>query len=266
MFYLKKWLALEPDNVQALLWRGQVRDMVRDRQQARADYRRVVELAPDNALARLCLASILVEASEPQQALAHFLRLREQDPDNPTILLGEAECRLALGQFEEVRKILSPLMVAFPREVHGLFLMGKLELDTLHPEKAEPWLRKAVEVAPFERKPIYHLALCLKQLKKGREAKDCFARLAEVDAATSKVTKLILRSAAEPSNLDLRCEIGSIFLRHRAEPEGLRWLKSVLREVPGHRRAQKVLADYYQSIGKFDLAEQHQRLAQGGGN
>src|SRR5262249_25261590 len=82
---LDLWLERRPNDVQALLWRGEVKQLRSNTEEALADYRRVVELEPDRDFARLRLAELLASEHQPAEAAPHFERLRQRQPDNPSV-------------------------------------------------------------------------------------------------------------------------------------------------------------------------------------
>jgi predicted Zn-dependent protease len=261
--FLRMWLKREPDNALALFWRGYVLEMLKSPQEALKDYRRVVEVDPTNELARLSLANLLVKESHPREALEHFELLLKNDSGNPAKVLGMVRCQMALGRGEEIRKELQEVVNRYPRNVQALYLLGKLDFDGKKPREAEPWLRKAVLRAPYEPLAVYHLAQCLKQLKKDKEAKEYLDRFNKIDRALKKLSELTKKMVFDPQNADLRFQAGKIFLDNQQDVEGLRWLSSALKEVPNHRPTHTLLANYYRQHKQPDLAARHERIAKG---
>jgi Flp pilus assembly protein TadD len=72
-----------------------------------------------------------------------------------------------------------------------------------------------------------------------------------------RAAELARAISASPHDPELRREIGELFLRNGRETEGVRWLESALRARPDHAPTHKVLAAYYERIGRPDLARQH---------
>src|SRR5262249_49654866 len=142
------------------------------------------------------------------------------------------------------------------------YLRGKLELDSLRADRAEPWLRKAAALAPHDRLVLYQLGLCLKKLDKGQEAEHWMGRFKHIEAVRKQIKTLTQKLLRDPANPDLCCELGRIYLRNDSEGEGLHWLQSALHENPKHRPTHNALADYYQKSGKLKLAAHHRQMAQ----
>jgi tetratricopeptide (TPR) repeat protein len=254
---LKQWLECRPTDAKALFWRGLVWDMFRNYPEAITDYRRALEQDPTNDKARLYLADLLVQQSQAKEALGHYQKVLKKDPENRQKLLGLAWCRLTLGHTTEARKILDSLLQDPRPSPRELFLRGKLELDLLRPDKAEPWLRKAIALQPYDRQTVYQLAQCLKLLHKEKESEDWFARLDRLDVSLRRLKELNGQLVVRPQDPDLQCEVGKIHLSIGNDPEGLRWLYSALAEDRRHRPTHQALAEYYRKIGKPELAKPH---------
>jgi Flp pilus assembly protein TadD len=259
------FLQRQPDDVQALLGRGWVWEQFFDFGAAVADYRRAVELDPDNDAARLRLAETLLVTGPANTACVHFQRLRQRQPGNPAVLLGLARAQRQLGLLDEARTLLDGLLASLPAEPTAkdaivLSERGRLALDEGQTAQAENWLRQAVAIIPHDRQANYNLYQCLEQRGRTDEARRCRESLERIDADLKRIDEImrqVHRAAPDPS---LRSEAGIILLRNGEPDKGLRWLSMALRQDPWHRPAHQALADYYQRIGRFDLAARHRKL------
>jgi predicted Zn-dependent protease len=255
---LDRWLERQPDNVRALVWRGEVKERRNALPEAIRSYRRAVELNPQDDQARLRLAVALTRADQPGEAAEHFERLRAEQPSNPQVLLGLARCRRSQGRTAQARELLDTLLTYHPQYAEGLCERGKLALEAGRPTAAERWLRRALALAPFDRDINYNLVQCLLHQDKSAEARPHQARLERLSADLQRAADLTRKVAAAPRDPGLRHEIGVLLLRNGQDQEGLRWLHSALEVDPGHRPSRAALADY-QARG------QHQRPATGEG-
>src|SRR5262249_17011567 len=86
---LDRWLGHPPDDVAALLWRGQVLERWNDPEGALDSYRRAVAADPADGKGRRLLALALVRADRAREAVEHLELLRRQGPD-AEVLLGLA--------------------------------------------------------------------------------------------------------------------------------------------------------------------------------
>jgi predicted Zn-dependent protease len=264
--YLDLWLEREPNNVQAHLWRGQVKERRNSLGEAVAAYRRAVELEPANDSARLALAQALVRSDQVEAAVEHFESLHQRQPENPEVLLGLAACRRGVGKTEEARQQLDALLAAHPRHVAALIERGKLALQTGQPAEAEDWLRKAVALAPFDRDASYNLYQCLIQRGRREEAQQLLTKVEKMEADFQQLADVTKRISASPNDPALRHEAGVILLRNGQDQEGLRWLVSALQEAPNHRETHQTLVEYYERTGQSSLAAQHRQALAPVGN
>ena len=258
---LTQWLDLQPNQVQALTWRGRALELQRQHEDALADYSQAVALQPDAEEARLHLADLLTEVNRGKDALEHYEYLRQRHAPPTKVLLGLARCRRELGQSEEARQVLEELLAQEPKDFQALAERGRLALEAGDAAAAEEWLRQSLALAPYERETNHIFLQCLHRRGKKKEADECQARLEQINEDLRRlveVTRAILRT---PHNPALRCEAGTIMLRNGQEKEGLRWLESALQEDPRHAATHRALADYYERTGQAEQAKQHRRLA-----
>jgi tetratricopeptide (TPR) repeat protein len=258
---LSRWLQMQPNQLQALIWRGQTLERLRQPDDALEDYRQALALDPDAEEARLRLADLLTDSHHGKEALEHYDYLRQRHVANSKVLLGLARCRRQLGQSEEARQALEELLAEEPNDFAALAERGRLALEAGDPAAAEEWLRKSLAIAPYERETNHIFLQCLHRRGKKQEADACQARLEEINQDLRRlveVTRDIPRSPHDPAR---RCEAGVIMLRNGQDKEGLRWLESALQEDPRHAETHRVLADYYERTGQADLAQHHRQLA-----
>jgi tetratricopeptide (TPR) repeat protein len=246
---LDRWLSIQPDNTQALLWRGQTRLLLDRRDAALADYRRVVELDPEEDKGRRKLAEVLLSAHRTDEALLHFTRWRERQPDDSEALLGLARCQAEFARMDEAIDLLDRVLSRTPKHAAALALRGKLALEAGKTDEAERWLRRSLAVAPFERETLYRLHRCLQGQGRPEEAQKVLATLERIDADREHLNRLRSAVQKKPHDAALRYEMGRILLRNGQEREGRRWLESALREDPHHASARDALADSYEQPG-----------------
>jgi tetratricopeptide (TPR) repeat protein len=258
---LDLWLQREPDNVQALAWRGEVNERLDHRTDAVNDYRRALELDPQRDEVRLHLAEALYLLQQPEEAVAHYEQLSRHQPGNPDALLGLARCRHEQGRTDEARQLLDRVLTARPHDAGALTERGKMALESGQLPDAETWLRQAVEADSSEREVVYSYWQCLEREGKHEEARPWHERLQRVEADAKRMVAVMHALSAAPRDPELRCEAGQLLLRNGHEDEGLRWLISALEMQPGHRRSHEVLADYFERKGQPEQAAYHRRFA-----
>jgi tetratricopeptide (TPR) repeat protein len=96
---LRKSLALNPDNHQALNWLGYLwADKGENLDEARQLIEKAVKLDPDNGAYRDSLGWVLFKQGRAQEALPHLQHAAELQKEDPTVLEHLADVLLALGQ------------------------------------------------------------------------------------------------------------------------------------------------------------------------
>jgi tetratricopeptide (TPR) repeat protein len=242
--WLEKWLKFQPDNVRALLWRGETLILLGKNQEALEAYQEAIALAPEEDEIRLKLAELYLVLHQVEDAQVHFQELLKHRPDQPEALLGLARCHAEKGNTTEAATLLDRLLALEPNHASALAEHGRIALDSNRLEEAEKWLRQAVKAAPFERTPLYHLTLCLTRNSKKEEAEECQAQIKRIDEDRKRLDELKSAIMVSPRDASLRCEMGVILLRNGQDKEGVRWLESALREDPGDEPARKALDDH----------------------
>jgi tetratricopeptide (TPR) repeat protein len=258
---VKRWVECEPDNTAAWLWRAQVCEKMRTRDEAIASYVRILELDPDNDDARLSLASHLSNSHQPQEALKQFEYLRARLGDTPAVRAGTARCLMELNRPDEARGLLDRLLAEYPHSGQFLSERGRLALAFESTAAAEPWFRRAAAAMPYEPDISYNLYQCLEKLGKHDEARAVLARMKAIEADLDRIKELTKSIARLPHDPELRREAGRILMRNGQVDEGVRWLESALDEDPNHGPTHGDLADYYAGIGNREKAEYHRRRA-----
>jgi tetratricopeptide (TPR) repeat protein len=264
--YYSEVLKREPDNVSALLERAKVwgratadnwgRDPDRH-PNAVEDYRKVVALVPDHFAARLVLAD--ARSDVPDEGIARFEKLRKEQPENAAVLLGLARCRMAQGETDEPRKRVDAVLEKDPKNATALLERARLDLLAGEPAKAERWLAKALEVEPLNRKTVYTMAQCKSALGKDEETARFLERLATIEADLKRLNELLTKLNESSDDPAIYQEAGALMLRLGQVEEALRSLQHALVLDPKFRPTHATLADYYEKIGKKDLAAEHRK-------
>jgi Flp pilus assembly protein TadD len=246
---LSRYLEQRPHDLNALLGRAYVYERLLYFAKAREDYRQAVEAHPDSDRARLRLAQTHLLAGDPAEALKHFRQLQRRRPEDVEVRLGLAQAQRRLGQLQEAKRLLDALLAEYPKRLAVLTERGGLALDEDDVAGAETWLRRAVEVAPYDQTATNQLREALRRQGKDTEARTCEARLKKIDADLQQLHKISKAVMRAPNDPELRYEGGLLFLRNGEEAEGIRWLRTALRLAPGHRAARSALEEHLRYSG-----------------
>src|SRR5205807_219588 len=167
--------------------RGEVWERLLHPEDALADYRRALELSPQRDDERLHVAEILITIRQPEEAVRHLALLSERRPEDVKVLVNLARCHRLQGQSDEARRILDQVLARTPQDAVALTERGRLELDNNRPSAAEPWLRKAVTLVPYEKEVVYALYECLRQTGRDAEAEKYHQQLDKIQAEMDRL-------------------------------------------------------------------------------
>jgi tetratricopeptide (TPR) repeat protein len=254
------WLALEPNSPQAWFVRGKIHRQVGAVQAAAADYQRVLELDAERIEARWWLALALLDIGryhEADQQLEIFGRSRPQDIE---VKVRRAVCLWRLEREAEARGLLEDVLAEHPH--HGLALLtrGQMLLKAFRSAEAEPWLRQAASVLPYDYAAQNALWECLRQQRKSEEAEVQHERteaLYERGTQLSEVLHHLMQQ--RPDDPALHYKAGTLYLQLGSPQFGEAWLLSALRLNEHYLPALEALANYYQEHGDSERAEEYRR-------
>lgn len=259
------WVHDHPEDWQARLYRGRAFQQGVFFQQAITDYEHVLEVKPDQPQAQLWLAETLISDRQYAPALESYQAFVRAHPDNPESLqarLGVANCRYSLGEVDAARTVLDEILAKRKDYTPALLLRAQLE-QSQSPERALPWLQRAEITAPNDQQVLQLLVLALRALDRQKEAEKYQRRLDERKPKLEELIKLKTRLLQDAENMDLRHQIGKLYLDVGEEDEAAHWFQTVLWIDPMHRPTLQALADYWQKKGNPTLAAHFHYLAEG---
>jgi predicted Zn-dependent protease len=260
--YLSKWIELAPDDFQAHVWRSMAKERLSDVAGARADAERAVALAPTNFAAQLSFGQILIQSGEYQEAENVFERLAQHHPRDPVVAMGLAQARSKLQpDGVEAARILDDLLTRFPNDSPVLIERARLALQLGEPARAEGWLRKAAELAPWEYEVQYALLQSLRQQGKLTEADQVEKTVRRLEETSHRLHELNEKLKKEPYNLANHCAIARVLLEVGNHKEAVRWLQTALKIDSHQPLANQLLADYFEKTGEPRKAARYREAA-----
>jgi tetratricopeptide (TPR) repeat protein len=260
--YLSKWIELTPDDFQAHVWRSMAKERLSDMPGARADAKQAVALAPANFSAQLSFGQVLMKFTEFQEAEKVFERLAQRYPRDPLVALGLAQAKSKLlPDGVEAARILDDLLTRFPDDSPVLIERGRLALQMGETARAESWIRKAAELAPWEYEVQYTLLLSLRQQGKLTDADQVEKTVRRLEEASQRLNEFDEKLKKEPYNLSNHCAIAQILLEVGNHKEAVRWLQTALKIDSHQPQANLLLADYYDKSGEPSKAARYREAA-----
>jgi Tfp pilus assembly protein PilF len=251
--YLMDCLERQPENAQALLLLGHIKDALSLPAGAVEFYRGIVDAYPEHQEGRLRLAQSLLNAGSAVEAAEQFAFLAQNRPNDPAVRLGLALCRAEQGEVAAASQELDALIAENPRDKTTLMERSRLALAADHAALAEGWLRQALALDPWDRRTNYLLFIALKQQGKDAEAGKQKLRS---DRLLADLRRLGVVQSEEmdkrPNDPALLCELGTLYLRNGQEAKGVYWLRRALEQDHGYGPAREALAHYQQRKSQID--------------
>jgi predicted Zn-dependent protease len=148
---------------------------------------------------------------------------------------------------------------------HGLALLtrGQMFLMAFQCAKAEPWLRQAAGVLPYDHAAQNALWQCLRQQGKTEEA-EAQRELTETlyERATQLAELLNHRMQQSPNDPALHYQVGTLYLQLGSPQAGEAWLHSALRRSENYVPALEALAKLFHEHGDKERAEEYHQRSQ----
>lgn len=137
-----KALEIDPDAVDALLHRANLRMLQAKLDEAQADLERCVELRPDHVLAHLRLAAVLTSKNDPAGAKKHLEMAERADPDSSEVQSYRGELCFTQNDFETAKTFFE-------------------KATKLEPKNPTPYVNSALAVLNTPPEPSQQLGMAL---------------------------------------------------------------------------------------------------------
>jgi tetratricopeptide (TPR) repeat protein len=256
-------LQRQPDHFDGLVKRGRFAENLSWNSLAVESYQKALDLRPDVDNVRLSLAELQVALGRFTEARVHFEYLRERQSRNPSILFGLARCLAGEGQKEQALKLLDRLLAAYPSDWKALGERGWLSVQLDRPAEGEPYLRRAIALAPPDLPLLVRLSECLRLLDKPDEARAYREKADQLQEDFGKAEQLgTLIREKSPDDPNLRNELGRILLRLGKPKDAFHWFQTALEKDPKHRPTHQSLVEFYEQVGDPKQAAYHRQVLQ----
>lgn len=241
---LDGWIKDYPNDPLPHLIRGGISSGALNWKEAEASFRKALALEPGNQEAAVGLADVLVAQNQYDEALQWYQKGERGAQQRLPARLGLARCLEAMGKPDESHRALVALENEYPHEPSVLYALAQSELESRNDVRSRELLERALQGDPHN--PGIRSALSAVLRRAGEtEAADALSREAtEMAAARIRSERLLEKIAAQPRDVALRYELGTLQLKYGSEREGLMWLKSVLDFQPDHAAATEALKRY----------------------
>jgi tetratricopeptide (TPR) repeat protein len=193
-----KVLVLEPDNVEALISRGDAFSLLGDYARAMVDLNRAVSLAPQSAVPLLSRGQVESRRGNLAAAASDYEAALKIDPRNADVMINLAAINSIQGKFEAAIKLLDQAIGIDPKNPLAFYNRGYAWFALKNWEKAIADYGQAIALEPRLGLAYNNRALC-----RAIAGTDLVGALADSDEAL----KLL------PLNLEVRDTRGFIYLK-----------------------------------------------------
>ena len=193
-----KALALEPDNVQALIRRGDALSQLGETSRGLVDLDRAIALSPDYAQGYFYRGLIHSRRNELWSALADYNSAIQRRPPNSDVLVSRAAIYSTFGKFDLAIKDLDAALAINKNNAHAFFNRGYVRFAQGEYQKAIADYTSAIDLDPTFGNAYNNRCLTLTVI-----GQDLVRALADCDEG--------LKLA--PLNLDVRDTRGFIYLK-----------------------------------------------------
>jgi tetratricopeptide (TPR) repeat protein len=246
---LEYWLEWQPDAPRALLWRAEISRRGQQSKAAIEDYAAVLRLDPSNYEARFEMARTKLATGDVAKAHEELLHCLEISPDDAVVLAALAQSSRRLGELEDSVKYARAALEEQPlaqrstrTRVDALTELGHAQLALGDIPKAIEAFSQVVEVDSGNLAVHHSLSRAYALLGNEEAAEQAQQDAKKAWTQDTRSFEMLLMLKDEPTNADLRVEMGSILLDQKQIPEAMRWFQSALLVDPNHREAKKYLA------------------------
>lgn len=264
---LGAWAEELPEDARPHAWIGQIKSELRASDEAEAAFRQALRLDSNNAPAALGLGQLLLDLKRSDEAIEFFRIAVSDDSVGAAASAGLASALQSQSRSEEAAEVLELALERFPddyrllaQKADGLVEQGKYSI-------AEQLLRPEIESGTRRRELRYTYAVALRGVGRLDDAAEHFAYANEAAERIAAANLRIADVAADPTNADLRYEIGHAHLTYGNIEDGLIWLRGALEIDPKHIASHRALAEYFGAISaqhpRYSGLAQRHRIAAG---
>ncbi|MCX7391075.1 MAG: hypothetical protein NTX02_07790 [Planctomycetia bacterium] len=257
---LKFWADWQKNNPVQHFLKGTLEERFERPAAALKEYTAAIAIAPDLFEPMARIAQLELDTALLQNASESFLRCRVMRPDDGDSAIGLAVCRSRTGQRQEAKSLFyeSLSLELIPEKASVVFSeLGQLVLEDGEAEKSVWLFAKSVELDPKNSRSRFGFAAALSRIGKTEEAKQEQLVGQHLGEQQRKLINITRQAIGEPENPQLRVEAGKILMEQGFGSEGVRWLETALQIEKGHQECRRLLADYYEGLGKIDRASEH---------
>ncbi len=246
--HLQRYTAKRPNDVNAVLLRGDIHFFFREYGPALAAYKRATVAAPNSAAAQIKYANALLATKRSVKAHTILLAAKKRWPNNPKVLLALGDAQVQLKKYPEAIATLTELLAVRPRSLKAHILRGEAYLAAKDLDKAVKDFEGARKIAPTNGKAKLGLIKALNisayhKLKAGQ--------------SQQAIDTLNQAFKLDPGRIFTNINLGIAYLMSKHYNRALRHLTEVHKKLPRNFAANRLLGRLYYETGKLQAARGH---------
>ena len=235
---LKKAIKLAPDMKEAYITLGDIYRRLNHRLEATSAYEQALNLDKQSVEALTGKALLIEQMPEKISTLEQIIK---DYPNSPLPLFELANCYFNMAQYDKASALSSRVVLLLPENPEALNLHAFTLLQTQHPEEAEKYLRRSLQIFPSAK-----AALALAEILSGKGLSQ------EAEALFHQAIRL------EDKNIEAHINYADFLYHQHRLPEALEEYRAAVILDP--KRAEvsnnlgiilKDLGDYEQALGLF---------------
>ncbi len=236
---LSKAAELDPTSFEALYHLTRVEFELEDFASSEHHVEQALEIRPGDADALTLRGQLYLTAGENEQAVKLFEQALKAQPGHQNALRLYTNALIRADRLQDAEEAAAEHVSRYPDDVEGYLNLGLTHALQEEWEQAEKHLRRAVEVAPEDHRPRYHLAEVLinegKHLEEALELAEQADELGDTEGMASALSALALNRMGRQEEA-----LQKLLLAARANPRNVRlWLllAGAYRKAGDERRA-----------------------------
>ena len=256
---LAVWAAEFPRDYRPYLRRAQIYGGNKRWKAAIKELVEAEKLAPKEFAVLRELGNCLFKNGDVIEAERRLLQAAAIRPIDPQLLMNLAQISFDRNDFQAAQRYLTAIVKIEPSHFPARLLLAKACLGMNDAAGTIEIAEVLTKEWPEDLGAHYVLAQALRADGRMEEAKVHFKIHGELDKKWAQIESIGREMNMHPTDPRLRYELGVLLLHHVSRSEGVTYLESVFQFVPTHTGAHSELAEYYDKVGKPDLAAQHRQ-------
>lgn len=241
--YLNRWCELAPNDPDAFRARLDLWLLLKNREKALKDARRLLEMDPADVNLRATVASLLLFLGKAAEAEKQILICRAAAPQDRDIQFLLAKIYHVQGRKEKTDTVLQDLLRADPRHGKALLLKGERLWEDKKYEQAIPVLRQVLKdkTLGFKlQKARYFLSQALRFTGNTKEAE----KVLQQNRQTEAVEQLVQDSDQQPDNVSLYIKSVKALFDAGLDKRAAERLQKLQKLHPDNKAVRRLFEDY----------------------